>query len=43
MPGSLPVSGCVLSTPFLARRTWIRPLLSSIMFQVNSHSSLTHS
>jgi hypothetical protein len=36
----LPVSGCVLSTPFLARRTWMRPLSSSIMFQVNSQSSL---
>src|SRR6516164_1295588 len=37
---SLPVSGCVLSTPFLARRTWMRPLSSSIIFQVNSHGSL---
>ena len=27
---------CVLSTPFLARRTWMRPLSSSIIFQVNA-------
>jgi hypothetical protein len=39
-PDFLTVSGCVLSTPFLARRTWMRPLSSSIVFQVNSQSSL---
>jgi uncharacterized protein (DUF1330 family) len=33
-------SVCVLSTPFLARLTWMRPLSSSIIFQVNSQSSL---
>src|SRR6266480_2233356 len=40
---SLPVSGCVLSTPFLARRTWMRPPSSSIIFQVNLQSSLARS
>src|SRR5262249_60118670 len=31
VPGFLAGEGCVLSTPFLARRTWMRPPSSSII------------